>query len=91
MVTVTALEQERITDMQMRIPRRPVVLRNPRDHFRAARWWRLESMRGYASSAESAQYARNLRWAGELAMIHGPGKWAELSAIARSAAKENKP
>lgn len=33
---------------------------------RKARWWELEATRGYASSADSARYAADMRWLVEL-------------------------
>jgi len=61
---------------------RPVTLRETWDYRRAARWWELEACRGYPSSADSAHYARNMRWAQEFAREFGPGTWLEL--VARS-------
>lgn len=69
---------EEITRAQLRIIRRPVPLRTRADYRRAARWYELEARRGYASSAETLCDAANMRWAAELAGIHGPGTWSEL-------------
>lgn len=55
--------------------------RGPRtwgEYMRSARWWELEARRGYASSANSLRYARNMEWAAELAREFGPGTWLEL-------------
>ena len=74
--------QERITDAQLRLPRRPPTLRTRRDYLSAGRWWALEASRGYGSSSNSERYARNMCWAAELATLHGPGTWLELIARA---------
>jgi hypothetical protein len=71
--------QERITEKQMAlVPRRVVTPRWPREYRRNSRWWVLEASRGYPSSPDSVRYARNMRWASELAALHGPGAWLEL-------------
>lgn len=70
-----------ISDRQRRLD----ILRCPRtpiEYLRVARWWELEALRGHPSRADSARYARNMRWAAELATLFGPGTWLEL--IARS-------
>lgn len=48
------------------------------EYMRVARWWELEALRGYASSADSLRYAANMRWAAELAREFGPGSWSQL-------------
>lgn len=55
------------------------------EYRRLARWWELEARRGYSSTPSSLRYARNMRWAAELARAHGPGTWPEL--IARAGVK----
>lgn len=52
------------------------------EYRRYARWLELEVRRGYPSASETARYARNMRWAAELAGLHGPGTWLELIAHA---------
>jgi hypothetical protein len=56
-----------------------------RAYLRSARWWELEAARGHTTTlysadgcARSRRYARNMRWAAELARIYGPGTWLEL-------------
>ena len=50
-----------------------------RQEFRAcARWWEMEAVRSPTSKASSMEYARNMRWAAELAGIYGPGTWDQL-------------
>jgi len=63
----------------------PAFPRTRRDYRLVARWWEREAQRGYDSSASSARYARNMRWAAELAGLYGPGSWLEL--IARAGVK----
>lgn len=80
---IDAVKQREITLAQRRIWKgrpSPRVLRHARDYQRMARWLALESRRGYASSAESMQYARNMMWAATFARIHGPGTWLQLQA-----------
>lgn len=48
------------------------------DYLRTARWWRLESLRGYPSSRRSLLYARTQEWLSELAAEFGDGTPAEL-------------
>lgn len=48
------------------------------EFLRKARWWDTEVARGYPSAANSARYAKNMRWAAELVLFHGPGAWLEL-------------
>lgn len=75
--------QASLTAAQLRL--RPRVISNPRteaEYRSRARWWDLEARRGYVSTADSARYARNMRWAAELARAHGPGTWLELIARA---------
>ena len=72
----------RITARQLALPptnwRSRVTPVTRYDYLRHARWWELEAQRGYESNARSVEYARNMRWAAELAGIHGPGTWSEL-------------
>lgn len=75
-------DQQAITELQRRIGPRPTTLRTRRDYRRAARWWELEAKRGYPSSGDSLRYAANMRWAAELAGLHGDGTWLELVARA---------
>lgn len=67
-----------ITEAQRRLGRCSVINRTRAEYRRCARWWELEAKRGYPSSADSLRYARNMRWAAELAGLHGPGTWLEL-------------
>ncbi len=87
LMRATRGDPERISVMQRRLGRRPFVSRTASDYLRSARWWELEACRGYTdhvdergedSSARSRRYARNSRWAAELAAEHGPGTWLEL-------------
>jgi hypothetical protein len=74
-----ASKSERITSAQraLRMPKRAPRARP--EYLRVARWWELEACRGYASSASSAQYARNMRWAAETVALRGrAGAWLEL-------------
>ncbi len=81
--------QERITDLQRRLRPLPVfVPRTRRDYLRTGRWWALEASRSYPSSSDSIRYARDMRWAAELAAVHGPGSWLELIARARAVTPE---
>lgn len=62
-----AHREEAITTMQQRLrPRHVVTPRTQREFRRTARWWELEAMRGYDSSAKSLEYAANMRWLAEL-------------------------
>ncbi len=71
--------QKHITDLQLRLrPRFVSTPRTRREDLRTGRWWALEASRGYPSSPASSRYARNMRWAAELAALHGPGTWPEL-------------
>lgn len=69
-----------ITQMQLRLPPVPPVLRKPWHYRRSCRWWELEALRGYPSAEKSRGYAANMRWASELAYETGPGTWLELRA-----------
>lgn len=66
-----------IDEAQRRI-RVPAFPRTHRDYRKVARWWELEAMRGYPSAEASRGYARNMRWAAELAGLFGPGDFLEL-------------
>jgi hypothetical protein len=72
--------QERISDLQRILGHRSVTCQTRRDYLRQARWWALEASRdyGHRSSSSAECYARNMRWAAELAALHGPGTWLEL-------------
>jgi hypothetical protein len=71
--------QQRITELQLAlVPRRVVTPRTRREYLRTGRWLALEASRGYPSSPASTRYAQNMRWAAELAALHGPGSWLEL-------------
>lgn len=35
---------------------------------------------GVTSAQKSAEYAQNMRWAAEMALLYGPGTWLELRA-----------
>lgn len=88
---IDAVRQREITNAQRRIWKgrpSPIAPRRPRDYQRVARWWALESRRGYASAAESMQYARNMMWAAELARVYGPGTWLQLQARQKAATIE---
>lgn len=77
------MTEDAITAAQQRL--KPATVPTPRTHAeyrRCARWWELEARRGYASSAAALRYARNMRWAAELAGLHGPAPWLELLARA---------
>lgn len=80
-----------ITDAQLRIARKSrdrramATPRSRTDYRRVAYWLELEAQRGYESSEKTAEYARNMRWAAELAELYGPGTWLEL--IRRAGAK----
>jgi hypothetical protein len=74
--------QDAITELQLRIPRRPAVLRTRDDYRRTARWWELEARRSYPSYRSSLEYAANMRWAAEMVYFHGPGTWLELKSKA---------
>lgn len=84
--------QDEITARQMGLKRvlnrrwRAVTLRTFDDYRRAAFWWELEALRGYASSAKSSKYAANMWRAAGLARLHGPGTWLELQAKQAEAA-----
>lgn len=72
-----AADVDPITAAQLRL-RAPTAANDHRGYRVRARWWELEARRGYPSSGESLRYARNLRWAAELAGLHGPGAWLDL-------------
>jgi hypothetical protein len=74
--------QELISAMQRRLRWLPVSPRTQRQYRRLALWWDLEAMRDCPSSDRSREYARNMRWAAEMAWLHGPGTWLELKAKA---------
>lgn len=78
-------EQAWITDRQRALWPLPLTARTRTDYLRYARWLHLEARRGYESAAATARYARNMRWAAELAREYGPGTWLEL--IARAGVK----
>lgn len=82
--------QAAITTLQLRLRRPLTVNRTRRDYLLCARWLELEARRGYGSSADSWRYARNMRWAAELARIYGPGTWLELIARAGVENPENR-
>lgn len=71
-------EQAAITEKQRRLRPMPIVPRTHAEYRRVARWWELEAQRGHASADASRRYARNMRWAAELAGLLGPGTWLEL-------------
>lgn len=77
-----------ITEAQRRC-RVPAFPRTSRDYRACARWWELEARRGYASAPSSLRYARNMRWAAELAGLFGPGTWTEL--LSRSGHENPEP
>lgn len=75
--------QRRLTQQQLRLRcLRSLTPRTRRDYLRRSRWWVLEASRGYPSAPESRRYALNMRWAAELAALHGPGTWLELIDLA---------
>jgi hypothetical protein len=74
---VTEIERE-IAGRQWRLGPYAIVPRAPLEYHRLALWWDLESCRGSACAEASRGYARNMRWAAELAGIFGPGTWLEL-------------
>lgn len=76
------MSPEEITWRQRCIRHRSAFPRKPRQYMAASRWLALEAKRGYPSSADSLRYAANMRWAAELARVHGPGTWLELIARA---------
>jgi hypothetical protein len=63
---------------QRRLSPTALTPRTNAEYRRIARWWELEAMRGYPSAEDSLRYARNCRWAAELAGLFGPGTWLEL-------------
>lgn len=60
------------------LPPRPITPRTPREYRIVARWWEAEAARGYTSSDTSLRYARNMRWAAELAGLYGYLPWLDL-------------
>src|SRR5574342_1146061 len=67
----------------------PSEPRTRQQYRRCARWLELEAQRGYPSAEQSLRYARNMRWAAELAGLFGPGTWREL--LKRSGHKNPEP
>lgn len=68
-----------ITEAQLRL--RPWPCASPRtrqEYRRCARWWELEARRVNGAPEASSRYGRNMRWAAELAGLHGPGLWLDL-------------
>lgn len=72
-----AVDLDPLTEAQLRLPF-VASPRTRREYRIKARWWDLEARRGYPSSPDSLRYAANMRWAAELAGLHGPGTWLEL-------------
>jgi len=72
--------KEEITAAQLAIGPLPPTPRTRRDYRRLSRWWDLESRRGYASSADSARYAANMRWAADrVGLYGGSATWTEMN------------
>jgi len=57
---MTLCRSTRITALQQRLGPLPVQPRTRLDYLRVARWWHLESLRGYQSSERSRSYATTL-------------------------------
>jgi hypothetical protein len=74
---------EAIGEAQRRLRLVTFPTHSPGWYARNARWWLLESKRGYPSAAASRDYYQGLRWAAELARGFGPLPWVELVSLAR--------
>lgn len=60
------MSESSLSDEQRRLGPIPHWPRTRRDFRVIARWWEIEARRGYPSSAQSFEYAANMRWLVEL-------------------------